>query len=190
MGTTQTPNLGLIKPDGTEPASNWPTQHGANADTLDGQFFEHLQIIAEASNGVNRDFTSDDTAFVGFGDGVVFTAPRSGKVLIIFYDHLITEKPGSGSLINRTAIASARVGTGNVIGSGTEVLAPDLNGAIKAGTRSTNNDGVISSGSSYIVLNGLTPGNEYNVEHQYRINTSTMNLARSDDRKVTVLAAT
>lgn len=35
MGTTVTPNLGLIKPDSAEPAQNWPSQTGANSDALD-----------------------------------------------------------------------------------------------------------------------------------------------------------
>lgn len=35
MGTTVTPNLGLIKPDGLEPIPNWPAQWGSNADALD-----------------------------------------------------------------------------------------------------------------------------------------------------------
>lgn len=35
MGTTTTTNKGLIKPDGNEPRSNWPTQWGAGADTVD-----------------------------------------------------------------------------------------------------------------------------------------------------------
>ena len=35
MGTTTTPNLGLIKPDKDEPMLNWPTQLAANLDAID-----------------------------------------------------------------------------------------------------------------------------------------------------------
>lgn len=51
MGTTTTPNLGLIKPDGNEPASNWPTQVGANMDTLDGRFYTPQSYTPVLSSG-------------------------------------------------------------------------------------------------------------------------------------------
>ena len=38
MGTTSTPNLGLIKPDQAEDMTNWPSQFDQNADTLDKIF--------------------------------------------------------------------------------------------------------------------------------------------------------
>lgn len=38
MSTLSTPNLGLIKPDKTEPIPNWPGQYEQNADTLDKVF--------------------------------------------------------------------------------------------------------------------------------------------------------
>lgn len=92
--------------------------------------------------------------------GVAFVAPPSGKVTIWFH----TAGFNSGANDNKTAV---RVGTGAVVGSGTEFYA------------ATDNDMILFTGattygsSSFAEVSGLTPGNTYNACMAHRVGAGT-----------------
>jgi hypothetical protein len=121
-------------------------------------------------------FTFTNTSFgIGTSGGtfqncaVVFTAPVSGRVLILW--NTVLDKP---SEVANVAYMSPAVRTGNVIGSGTVVLAAADNNSRRASRSEIGVDegGARNrSGCSYL-LSGLTAGNEYNCRLEHRV-TST-----------------
>jgi hypothetical protein len=64
MGTTTTPNYGLIKPDGNEPGSNFPAQHNSNMDTLDSNVKSTSDVANEASARKGTTVRTTDSANV------------------------------------------------------------------------------------------------------------------------------
>jgi hypothetical protein len=76
-------------------------------------------------------------------------------------------------------LASPELAEGNVIGSGTVVLVATDSRCIESA-----NQGRIQAGN-YFPVTGLTPGDEYNVELQYKVSTA----GNGDmfDQRVTVL---
>lgn len=145
-------------------------------------------VLAEASNSTNRSHALD-TAYTGDGDGVTFVAPATGKVMIMFHDRMDFEKAGTASVITRYISGNVQVRTGSIVGSGTAVNTPTIVDGNQVGSKSNNNDGEAASATSWITASGLTPGNDYNVEHVYLVNSDTnINLADSTSRRVLVMA--
>lgn len=98
----------------------------------------------------------------GTACSLVFTAPPSGKVMI-FHNCEVTQNTAA-----HFAIATFRVRTGNVIGSGTDVIdASNDNEAIFAASTTS-----VRFGSSRL-LTGLTPGSSYNVQELFRVTAGT-----------------
>lgn len=58
MGTTTTPNLGLIKPDGSEPGKNFPAQQNANVDVIDALPLNKWETIFESDTVNDADVVS------------------------------------------------------------------------------------------------------------------------------------
>lgn len=107
--------------------------------------------------------------------GVVFVAPQSGKVTLIWTGEMFN----SGA--NNITSMSPAVRTGAVIGSGSVVLAADDDRAIRVN--------VVSPGDRHscaYLLTGLTPGTTYNASLEQRVNTGTGNFNR---REITALTS-
>lgn len=102
--------------------------------------------------------------------GTAFVAPRSGKVLI----HIAARIDNSGA--NSTFVSFA-VRQGNVVGSGTSVLAASDTRALE-----NNNVNQIMGGCAFLVT-GLTAAADYNVQLEHRVTAGTGTL---DNRLVTV----
>jgi hypothetical protein len=105
--------------------------------------------------------------------GLVFTAPASGTVMVMFNVRMESNTAGV------RVLASPELAEGNVIGSGTVVLVATDSRCIESA-----NQGRIQAGN-YFPVTGLTPGDEYNVELQYKVSTA----GNGDmfDQRVTVL---
>lgn len=99
-----------------------------------------------------------------FNPGVVFQAPASGRVLV----HI---RSSFAAAVGQTAWTSARIGTGNVVGAGTLVLAATDNNAVMS-------PGSMDAGATFSVFTGLTPGTTYNAEMQHRTTGGTSFWAR------------
>lgn len=194
MGTTTTPILGLIKPDGNELASNFDTQHAANADVLDARVGDDIVAntinlaemhAAQDANSVDADYSGSAT-FVDEGANraaLVFTAPPSGAVKISLYNFLQLE---TSSTALKAIYGSFEVREGGTVGSGTVVLAASVDRSISvrcagAGVQTSN-----ASGLSRLVT-GLTPGATYNVRTMGAVSaTGGLTLAQSAQRHIIV----
>ena len=176
MGTTVTPNLNLIKPDGSEPGSNFPAQHASNMDTLDTKSDD---LEDRASPGLNRDESSTDitgitTTTYAAGSPVVgttFVAPKSGAVEVVI--------SGKGQVVLtaagfRSLFFGMEVREGGTIGSGAVVKAAAEDDSLEVGTGSNSSGDRITAGSSMVVpVTGLTPGNTYNVRSMHKVSVGT-----------------
>lgn len=117
------------------------------------------------SNDQNTSGTTGSTSYTatltgGTACAVTFVAPTSGVVLIMN----VCQIDNDGA--NQT-FAGFRVGTGSTAGAGTEVLAAsDLRAIRHEGTN------YVRSTSVYR-LTGLTAGDTYNVQQQYRVSGGT-----------------
>lgn len=111
-------------------------------------------------------FTFDGTTFGTDNDSgtyndcaVVFMACTTGKAEISY----AAELDGNGATVGCNVAPVVR--EGNVVGSGATVLAADLARAIRhIGTDSHRH------GATY-TIEGLTPGDEYNVRLEHRVNS-------------------
>ena len=127
-------------------------------------------IIAWQDSITTEDATNETTppgiSFVAPTNGVghAFVAPPSGRVLVILSDELqITRASASCRLF-----ASFRIGAGATVGAGTEIQAASLNYSLIAGENGASGDAATVGGSRVDVVAGLTPGDTYNVEYQWR----------------------
>lgn len=195
MGTTLTPNLGLIKPDGSELASNFDTQHAANMDKLDrvGTVIPaNNQLVASDlralfhENATDADYSGSAT-FVDEGANrafIVFTAPPSGVVLVSLYNFVQLE---TSSTALRAVYGSFEVRSGNVVGSGTVILAANVIRAISCRCNGAGTQ-VSTAASLLSPVTGLTPGAEYNVRTLGAVSaTGGLTLANSAHRSLTVI---
>lgn len=127
---------------------------------------ETLEVMGSTST-----VSSASTTFVALGSGgsagLAFTAPPSGKVLII---HDTTIHNGTAS---NSAVSSFEVRTGDTIGSGTVVLAASDDRAV------FNFDSLRVSASVARLVEGLTPGNAYNVRTLVRCGAGTVQVSRA-----------
>jgi hypothetical protein len=101
--------------------------------------------------------------------GVVFVAPQSGKVTLLWTGEMFN----SGA--NNITSMSPAVRTGAVVGSGSLVLAADDDRAIRVN--------VVSPGDRHscaYLLSGLTAGTTYNASLEQRVNTGTGNFNRRE----------
>lgn len=114
----------------------------------------------ELTSGTTTSGTYTATLTGGTACGVSFVAPTSGAVLI-----LNTARINNSGV--STAYMSVRIGTGSSIGAGTVVQAASDD--IAASVVNTN---AIVSTHSYIHT-GLTPGDTYNVQQQFRVASGT-----------------
>lgn len=101
----------------------------------------------------------------GTACSVVFTAPPSGKVLI--GNNCECLNSGGGY-----SVCTPQVRTGAVVGSGTLVLtAADNEALVNTGTSSNRN-------GATRLLEGLTPGAQYNVQQLFRVQSGTGSFLR------------
>jgi hypothetical protein len=107
----------------------------------------------------------------GTACGVVFYAPTTGRVLIEWRSFIDNNTAGAHTLL------SIEVRTGNAIGSGTVVLDPSDEYSLQH--EGTNQ---LRLGAFY-PLDGLDPGDQYNVRLMHRVTGGTGTL---DDREVMV----
>lgn len=109
----------------------------------------------------------------GYADcAAVFTAPTSGRVVILYGGSVQNSNAGASTLI------SPVVREGGVVGSGAVVVAASDNEAI-AITGTTN-----PHMGRHRFVSGLTPGSVYNVRLEHRVTASTGTSLR---RNVTAL---
>ncbi|MDQ7910266.1 hypothetical protein RB614_37810 [Phytohabitans sp. ZYX-F-186] len=107
--------------------------------------------------------------------GVAFVAPTTGRVLIEWRANL-------DNSTNAFTIVAPEVRTGSSVGSGTVVLAAsDVNALYGFGT---NELGF----GCFVPLDGLTPGESYNVRLMHRVTSGTGTIQNS--REVIVLPLT
>jgi hypothetical protein len=104
--------------------------------------------------------------------GVVFVAPTSGRVLVLWAG-LITNSGASSQ-----TLVSPELRTGGTLGSGTVIDAAAASRSI----RNTTNI-AITVGSHYLA-EGLTPGDTYNVRLNHMVSGSTGTVS---NRRVTVV---
>lgn len=111
-------------------------------------------------------YVESRTITVGTGEAAaVFTAPASGKVKISWAASI--QAPTTTGF----ALATYIVRNGGTIGSGAVVT-----GAEASDTRTLQNTGASAgeqSLSNFEILEGLTPGNQYNIRMAYRTSTGT-----------------
>lgn len=158
MGFTTTPNHGLVKPNGSEPVSNWPVQNAFNMDKLDTILIDYI-LPVEASSG------TDQLVITGtsFNDGsplcgITFVGPPKGKGFITVSGWI--EMINVQNEINLTF----RIRNGSTIGSGSMFL----DGSVSHRSICAGEDVVGSpsdaqfAGSRRCFVENLVPGNSYN----------------------------
>lgn len=130
-----------------------------------GQKVRAADFDGHGSDTETANDTSASTSYTGgTTHGTSFIAPQSGSVWIDWGGLL-----GSNhTVITHAASMTVQVKTGNVVGSGTNVLvAADANAAryYKVDTAASYRYGEVTR--AYL-LAGLTPGQEYNVQTVFR----------------------
>jgi hypothetical protein len=91
-------------------------------------------------------------------------APPSGKVIVWHSVSQLNESAAS------SVLTTVRVRTGGTVGSGSDVLAASDNYAIWTDPSSASNN--IVTASTFVLVQGLTPGSTYNVQQLHRMGTS------------------
>lgn len=153
-----------------------PTFYAGQIPTAD-----ELQALVLPSSVVNRqdtaitEITSTTYATGGTVCGVAFTAPPSGRVLILWNGQLDHDTAG------RETLLSIRVGTGEDLGLGTQVFGASDNVCLSKGGTVRDRNGVSH------LLDGLTAGNVYNVALMHRVTTG--GNGRVARRQVAVMAS-
>ena len=110
--------------------------------------------------------TPPGTSFVApsNGAGHSFVAPPSGIVMVIVSDELhVVRNSGSARVF-----ASFRIGEGGTVGAGTEIFTPSINISLIVGVDGASGDTAMSGGSMVHFITGLTPGDTYNCQWQWR----------------------
>lgn len=165
----QTPTYGLQYPAAGD-APNVPADMQALAEDVEAKFVlvdaEIASVLpstvasTQAATGTTTSTTFTATLTGGTACSVVFTAPDSGKTLVLNNCECLNS--GSGF-----SVCTIQVRTGAVVGSGTLVLtASDNEGIVNTATNSNR------SGTSRL-LEGLTPGAQYNVQQLFRVQSGT-----------------
>lgn len=115
-------------------------------------------------------FTSTSYTAGGTTVGVNFTAPTSGRVLILWHARM---ESNAGDVANGRVVCSISVATGGTVGSGTVVSGPDDNSAIetpRAGSADVDETRIEAAMQRFV--SGLTAGAVYNVITMHKTFTS------------------
>lgn len=120
----------------------------------------------QVTNGTTTSTSFTATLTGGTACGLAFTAPPSGRVLILSDCGVFNSSAANASLI------TIRVRTGASVGSGSDVVAASDDNAIAEWTAN-----LIQVGNHYLAT-GLTPGSSYNVQQLYRVSAGTGNFQR------------
>lgn len=120
---------------------------------------------AESTSGTTTSTSFTSTLTGGIACEVVFTAPTSGKVLVLNNCSVLN----SGSA---NTYCGWRLGTGSTPGGGSQIVAPAESRSIRS--MGTNQ---IRAGTSDLVT-GLTAGLTYNVQQQFRVSSNTGTFAQ------------
>lgn len=113
--------------------------------------------------------------------GVAFQAPTSGRVLVTWDAHL------EGTTADTQVRVSTRVRTGSTIDSGTTIAGPHVSRSVHNPQDSSGGGGQRIAAGSFRVVEGLTPGADYNVVTQHRVAGSGTPEGRVDGRTVAVI---
>lgn len=151
-------------------------------DFLAGQRLTALHFTPTVSDDQDGNFTFNSTVFGIDADGgtyldcgVAFVAPFTGRVMIDY----------AADMDNDTAIASTNVSPvvreGATVGSGSTVLAANLSTSV----RNTGTDD--RRFGAALMLDGLTPGDTYNVRLEHRVSGG---VGTIEFRRVSVAPAT
>ncbi len=127
-----------------------------------GQRVRSVDFTAAVSDVQNASGTTTQTSFTstltgGTACGVAFLAPSSGQIEIV----------NTAAIFNSGAndtYVSWELRTGAVIGSGTSIIGPDNNRALRHNGTTTERSSIADS------VSGLSPGNAYNVRQMFRVN--------------------
>lgn len=130
--------------------------HRLTADLLNDTFPESA-FDEQTTAGTTTSSSYSATLTGGTACGVVFTAPKSGKILVVNTGQL-------DSSTTQTALMGFTIRTGSTIGSGTVFKAvSDDDSQRNVGTDE-------HQGTHSMIVSGLTPGNTYNCQQQFRSN--------------------
>lgn len=134
------------------------------------------ESVTDVETGDETGVTSTTYTDGGTITGVSFTAPTSGRVLVLWTAR--TEHNSTGFIF-----VSVSVSTGSVLGSGTEVSAPSDGESVSSNTGAGGGDTRVAAGCHRLVT-GLTPGSVYNAITQHRV---TLGNGDIFDRSITVI---
>lgn len=135
------------------------------ADLLDGEIIKGLDFPSprEDEEPSNDTGVTDTTVTAGSSPcGEVFIAPTSGRVLVMWGGRC--ESNANGSRVSIQCVTK----TGNVLTEGDEVKAPDQGVALETNDPPSGGQDSLTAGMQFYVLEGLTPGQEYNSVVMYR----------------------
>lgn len=125
--------------------------------------------------------TTTSTSYVdGTVHGVAFVAPTSGSVWIGFGGLV----GSNATTVGLRALMSDYIRTGSTVDAGTDVLTASDSRAVKFYKQSTSSSTLYGHGSVWHKVEGLTPGDSYNVITQFRAIQDT---AAVDDRWLAVI---
>lgn len=147
-----------------------------------GHVLDELDFLPTVSDDQPDAFSFDATTYGVDADsgtyvtcGVAFRAPNSGAVIIHYTGRM------SNNVDGNVVLMTPVVRTASVVGSGSSVLAANDENAVRV--QSANAGGQQRSGS-HVFLDGLTPGDTYNVRLEHRVGANTGTIAH---RRVTVV---
>lgn len=136
------------------------------ADLLAGTTVKALDTpAAVAVEDATDELGFTDTVFVQGATkvGVTFTAPTTGRVLVMWTARFESNTTG-------LIYVSAAVRTGATIGSGTSVSAASQTSAVSSNTGAGGTDTRIAA-AFFRVVTGLTPGNSYNAVTEHSVSS-------------------
>lgn len=139
--------------------------HETRLDAIEGAPVTPTITIASDADGADQTFNSVPFIAGNPEVGVVFTAPPSGTVLILFGARAQTNS------VNTRVHVSVAVYTGSTIGSGTVIAAASDQCAIETGQPTTADSAGDTSrlqASRHRVITGLTPGATYNTRTEHK----------------------
>lgn len=147
-----------------------------------GHTLNELDFLPTLSDDQPDAFSFDATTYGVDADsgtyvtcGLAFRAPNSGTVIMHYTARMSNNVDGNVCLMTPV------VRTGSVVGSGSSVLAANDENAVRI--QSANAGGQSRSGS-HVLVEGLTPGDQYNVRLEHRVGANTGTIAH---RRVTVV---
>lgn len=161
---------------------NGPTQIQALAEAVDDEIvrvdadvaavvadvaaIDALVVVTDTEATDETGFTS--TSFTGGGTpcGIAFTAPPSGIVVVLF--HCRAESNTIGVSVH----TSVAIREGVTVGSGTVVSAATDEQGLQSQTDASGGANQRSAAGTFRVISGLTAGNSYNAQVEFRMATA------------------